>query len=408
MKKLFAVGLAAAAVVSGTAWLSFDSTYRVHVLLGSAANVVEGGSVLVSGVEEGEVTQIGVQDGKATLELELDRDVAPLHDGAKVTVDWKALLGERRISIADGPASNATIPDGGMVRGVQQKPMELDEIINALDKPTRRHLTSFFGRLDQTLHGSQPDVRSTLRTIGPALNSLGELLRAAGTDGPAIENLVRRLNDMMSTLAQRGDAVRAVIEDLSDLTRQTVGQRRQLSVALRALPPTLDQATTTLASVPGTVDDVSPLLRDLRPATRRLPRVATNLRPVLTDLRPMVGELKPTLAALHTLLGTTPGLLDRSHAVLPAADHALTYAQPALRFLRPYTPELAGWLTTWGSAGGNYDSNGHYWRMHVQGGATSLNANPGVLPPGVRKDPYPPPGSNADQPWTDAFGDTER
>ncbi|MGH3470022.1 MAG: MlaD family protein [Thermocrispum sp.] len=407
MKKLIATTIGAA-VLAATAWISLDSTYHVSVVLDSATNVVEGGTVLVSGMPAGKVDKLEVRDGKAVLDLALERDSAPLHDGAVVEVTWKALLGERQVSVQDGPERNATIPDGGMIRGKQLQPMELDQVLNALDPPTRERLTSMFRRLDSTLDGKQADVRATLRTAGPALHALGDLLRAAGTDGPANKNLVHRLNDTLSILGRRDEAMRGVVSDLSRLTEATVGQRQALRNTLRGLPPTLDQASKTLNSVPGTVDKVSPMLEDLHKATRRLPSVSKNLQPVLADLRPMVARLRPTLGAAHTLLGSTPALLDRANSVLPPANHALRYAQPALGFLRPYTPELAGWLGTWGSAAANYDSNGHYWRMHAQAGATSFNGNPGVLPPGVRKDPTPLPGANGDQPWTDAFGDGER
>lgn len=407
MKKLIGIVLVAA-TLGATAWISLDSSYRVSVVLDSATNVVQDGVVLVSGMDVGRVEGIEARDGKAVLELSLDDDVAPLHDGAVVTVEWKALLGERQVSVQDGPAANATIPDGGMIRGDQLKPMELDQVLNALDPPTRKHLTSTLRRLDKTLQGSQVDVRKTVQSAGPALNALGELLRAAGTDGPAIKNLVSRLNDTMAILSRRDDAMREVVADLSEVTKATVGKRKQLGETLHALPATLDQATKTLNSVPETAETVSPMLGDLRAATKRLPSVSGNLRPVLSDLRPMVANLRPTLAAARTLLGNTPALLDRAHSVLPPANDFLSDMRPALAFLRPYTPELAGWLGTWASAGANYDANGHYWRMHPQGGATSFNGNPGVLPPGVRKDPNPMPGANAGQPWTDAFGDSQR
>jgi phospholipid/cholesterol/gamma-HCH transport system substrate-binding protein len=36
--------------------------------------------------------------------------------------------------------------------------------------------------------------------------------------------------------------------------------------------------------------------------------------------------------------------------------------QPVLDFLRPYTPELVGWIQSTGQASANYDGNGHYVR----------------------------------------------
>lgn len=410
MKKVITVGLVALALVGVGAAASsiLGEPYRTYVEFDNAANMVKGGEVQINGFKAGTIGDIAVRDGKALIALDLDRDFAPLHDGAHVTVNWKALLGERRIAITDGPASNPPIPEEGTVPGKQVTPLELDQVLNALDKPTRAHLTSLVKRLEGTLDGDEEDLRATLKTLGPVLGSLGELLRAVGTDGPAIKNLVTRLNGLMTTLAGRDRDLGGVVADLSGLIREVASRQGQVRDSLRELPATLDQATKTLGTVPGTVEEVTPMLGDLERASARLPRFSQNLRPVLADLRPMVADLRPTLGAARTLLGNTPGLLDSAHAVVPGVNSAFTYLQPALKFLRPYTPELAGWTSTWGSAAANYDSNGHYLRMHVRAGATNANLNPGVMPPGVRSRPYPVPGEPVDQPWKDAFGDGQR
>jgi phospholipid/cholesterol/gamma-HCH transport system substrate-binding protein len=189
---------------------------------------------------------------------------------------------------------------------------------------------------------------------------------------------------------------------------QVVAQREALGGTLTELPGTLRQARTTLDSVPGTVDEVTPLLDALAPATERLPGVASDLRPLLSDLRPAIAELRPTLDAASELLQVTPGLLDSGTATVPELKETFSGLTPALDFLRPYTPELAGFLTNWNSANANFDRNGHYARIYVTAGAENVQVNPGVLPPGTTKNLIPLPGELVDQPWTDAFGEGMR
>jgi phospholipid/cholesterol/gamma-HCH transport system substrate-binding protein len=405
MRNLMVIGLAAVAVFGAGAWSLSSEDYRVSVLLPSAANVVEGSPVLMNGFQTGEVASIKVQDGKARVELALDSDHSPLHDGAKVEVEWRALLSERHISVTDGPENNAAIPAGGMLKGEMQTPMELDQVLAALDPPTRARLSSLVKRLDGTLTGNEKDLRSTLKTSGPAVAALGDVLRGLGTDGPAIKQMVTRVNSMVGTLTERDGDLRNIVNGLSTLSAETAGQRQKLSDSLTALPGTLDTANRTLGNVPGVVDKVAPLLDDLRPATERLPGVAGNLAPVLRDLRPLVGELRPTLAAADALLDTTPGLLDSAHPVVAGLNSAVGAMLPAVEFLRPYTPELTANFTNWGSAMANYDQNSHYSRLHISASPQSVNLNPGLnLPPGFVNRPYPFPGEAGRQPWTDAFG----
>lgn len=406
MRRLLLIGavVVVAAVVGGVVLLTADRDHHVSVVLGSASKVVPGGPVLIDGFEAGKVADIQVRDGKAVLDLAVDDHHAPLHDGAQVMVEWKALLGERRVEIQDGPETNPEIPDGGMMPGKQAKPVELDEVLNALDAPTREHLASLVGQLDNTVSGNEADANATLRTAGPALESLGHVMQGLGSDGESIKGLVTQLNGMVGTLSERDGDVRQIVDKLNRTTDAVAGQRENLGEAIRTLPTTLDTAKGTLDDVPGVADKTIPLLHDLRPATQRLPAVADHLNPVLRDLRPTIDRLGPTLNAADALLDRTPGLLDTAHATVPPLTGTAAYLTPALNHLRPYTPELTGWLASWTSNASNYDSNGHFVRFMLQEGATTVGDTPGIVPPGNHYNPYPLPGENGGQPWKDAWG----
>lgn len=383
--------------------------YHARVVLDSAANVVQGGPVLVNGFKAGRVDDIGVEDGKAVVEFSLGKDFAPLHDGAKVEVAWKAVLSERQLDVTDGPRKNTEIPDGGTVPGTMPKPTELDDVLNALDPPTRAKLTGVVQRLEKTLAGNESDANATLKAAGPAILELGQVLDALGTDGPAIRNLVMRTSEMLEVVGQRDTNVERIVSELSRLTSRLAHQKQALSATMQRLPATLDQATETLNQVPGAVDQAEPLLDDLAPATAALRPVARDLRPVLQDLRPAAADLRPVLGQLQTLLGITPGLLDDAHGLLPLLENTLSQSAEPLAFMRPYTPDMTGLISTWGSAFSDYDSNGNYARIHFQEGPTSVNEMPpGVVPPGITYDPYPKPGAAVKQPWTDAEGSTIR
>ncbi|WP_031467872.1 MlaD family protein [Sciscionella sediminilitoris] len=409
MRRTLLVVIAVAVVLgaAGFVFLGGDS-YRVTVMLASATNLVPGGTVQMHGFEAGTVESIEAENGKAKVTLDLDSSHTPLHAGASVVVRWKALVGERHLDLTDGPASNIVIPSGGMIPGSMPQPMEIDQVLAALDKPTRDKLNALVNRLDGTLKGHEQDVNDTVRSAGPALGALGEVLKGLGTDGPAIKALVTQVEQMLSTLSNRDGQVRDIVDRLSQLSSATVDQRGALAATLRKLPGTLDTAKSTLDTVPSATDRAVPLLDELKPATDRLPSVAGNLQPVLSDLRPLTAQLRPTLASASTLLRYTPGLLDRAHAVVPGVNSLVTNLTPAVDFLRPYTPELAGLVSNWGSAMGNYSGTGHYARVLAQVGLSSVNINPGITPPGFKVEQQPSPGALAGQPWTDAAGEGVR
>lgn len=378
--------------------------YRVSVVLPNAGNLFIGGSVMRDGYEAGSITDITVEDGQAVVELSLDSEFAPLRDGATAEVVWKAALGERLLRVEDGAEENAELPDGAMLAGVQREPVELDAVLSALDPETRAHVSSLVSRLRDTLAGREADANATLRTAGPALRELGAVLREVNTDGEAISQIVTQFQQTMGIVAERDESLQQIVTSLAAMTETVASQEEQLGSTLTKLPPVLERATTTLDRVPGTVDATVPLLEELAPATARLRPVSKNLSPLLQDLRPTVAQLRPALDSVSRLLGITPGLLGESIAVMPEADKAMTGLTPVLDFLRPYTPEIAGWATNWGSAAGNYDINGHYNRFYIQTGVEApigLTSQPG---PGVTQNLTPAPGQPVGQPWTDAFG----
>lgn len=393
--------LLAAGALGARAW-SEGAGYELQVVLPSAAGVFEGGLVKIGGRDAGKVTGIDTRSGKALVTVQVDDENAPLHDGTKARVSWNSVIDARVLELIPGPASHAELPSGKLIAGTER--VEIDQVLATLDPATLKRVNSLVVRLRDTLEGSEGDLNATLREAGPAVHALGEVLRAVGDDGPAIRDLVTRLEDMTSTLAQRRTKLSATVHDLSTLTNTAAAKQGSLKEGLAELPPTIDEAKRALGKVSPAVDAAKPLLDDLAPAAAKLPRVAKNLSPVLRDLRPTMAELRPTLAAAQSLLGATPGLLDSAHGALPGATRAVEQLQPVAAYLRPYTPELAGWLSNWTSIFSGYGPTGHYARALITGSASSVDDNPGVIPPGLNRSPRPLPGSPEGQPWTDAHG----
>ncbi len=401
--KVAVAAVVAAVMAVGVIGMGTGGNYEVQLVMPSAARLTTGTPVWIDGHEAGNVRGLEARDSKAVVTLTLDGDSEPLREGTTSRVEWNSALGERLLTLVPGPATNAVIPDGGMIEG-ESRQIEVDQVLAALDEPTRVHLSSLVSRLDTTAAGSEDDLRRTLESAGPAVSALGEVLRAVGSDGPAIKQLVTQLNEMSGVAAERQDKVRGVVENLSAMTSETATHQEQLADALGELPSTLDAAEGTLNRVPAAADATVPLLNDLEEPSARLLPVARNLSPLLTDLRPAVARLRPTLDAANHLLERTPELIDTAHGVLPPLRDTLLGYQPAVAFLRPYSPELAGWLSNWSQAFAHYDGQGHVWTGLLAPGPNAVNESP-VQPPGSVNLTEPAPGQLVGQPWTDANGD---
>jgi phospholipid/cholesterol/gamma-HCH transport system substrate-binding protein len=376
--------------------------YDVTIVVPSAAQIVTGSPVLIDGFEAGQVEGLRVSNGKAVIEASLSEEFAPLTEGSRSQIEWKDAVGERVVTIVPGPKSNAQIPDGGMLSGVSRQ-IEVDQLLSALDAKTRARLKRLLGRANLTVQSNDTRLRETLQSLGPAVEALGEIMRAVGRDGPAIRDLVKQVHEMASMAAERRDDVSGVVKDLTALTTSVAREQAKLSRGLGELPSTLKVAEDTLRHVPDAADAAVPLLKDLRPAAQRLPRVARNLSPLLQDLRPASADLRSTLVRVQQVLRVAPGLLDVGHAVVPPTSQAVKDYQPAVSFLRPYTPEAVGWIHNWGQNFAPYDSQGHVWAAVLAPGSNAVNESV-VQPPGSTTSLRPDPGEVVGQPWTDAHG----
>jgi phospholipid/cholesterol/gamma-HCH transport system substrate-binding protein len=173
----------------------------------------------------------------------------------------------------------------------------------------------------------------------------------------------------VTAIAERRDDLADLVGNANATTGAIASENRALSEALGLLPTTLRRGNSTFVNLRATLDDLDPLVAESKPATK-------NLAPFLRELRPLVRDAKPTIADLSTLVrrpGSDNDLVEATRklpgfqkAASPAfrdATGALKKSQPVLQFVRPYVPELVGWLRDFGVGAANYDANGHYARI---------------------------------------------
>jgi hypothetical protein len=102
-------------------------------------------------------------------------------------------------------------------------------------------------------------------------------------------------------------------------------------------------------------------------------------------LAPLLASVRRLLPQSRRALAPLPRLERPASPAIASTTKALKQARPLLAGLRPYTPELvAGFFNGFGgSTSASYDANGHYARINLEAGASSLS---GLLPR--------PPGEN--------------
>lgn len=388
-------------VTFGVLYLNWPSeSYRVKIVMSHAGNLAVGAPVWINGFDAGSVMGIDTKDGKAVVTAGVAPKHVPLHAGTKARIEWYAALGERILTLTPGPTSNPEIPNGGMFEA-ETFQVEVDQVLAALDQKTRDKVDSLVRSVSTTTKGKEKDVQATLQSLGPTVEATGAILEAVGRDGPAIRALVDQLQQMIEVTANQQGDVRNTVTGLNRFSTQVATTQRQLGEVLQELPPALTETNATLRAIPPAVGPTNKMLEELRPATHRLRPISDDLEPFLKDLKPVVKDLGPSLESARDLLEYSPAFLDGTHQVFPDVTTFFREYQPAVSFLRPYIPELTGFLQNWGKNFGSFDSQGHLWAATLgEIGPQAFDEAPVRLPP-LEATGRPKPGETAGKPWND-------
>jgi phospholipid/cholesterol/gamma-HCH transport system substrate-binding protein len=403
--------LLAAIAVVGWVVLRGRETYTVTARFISASQLVKGDRVEVAGVPVGSVKDIGLtDDGMAAVKLEIgDRAYAPLRAGTTMVVRQASLSGvaNRYVDIhLPSGSGGPTVPSGGVIEAKDTtSAVDLDQIFNMFNGPTRRALTGFIRGSAAQYRGAGPEANAGWHYLDPSLAASRRLFEEVNRDQPLFERFIVNSSHLVTHLAERRGDLAGLVDHLATTTTAIGSRRRQLGSAIEQLPDFMRRANTTFVNLRATLDDLAPLVEESKPVARKL-------RPFLGALRPLARDARPTLRDLSQLIradGQRNDLIDltsqlpalRSAAVgpvkvngvqregaLPASTRALEQSVPELATARPYAPELTGWFDDF-SHSGVYDALGGGSRAALNvNGFANVNGVLQPIPPDLRDEAF--------------------
>ena len=413
--------------------LSGSDKYTVKATFQTAGQLVEGNEVQVGGKPIGKVTGIQLtDDGQAEVEMEVESEFEPLHEGTRALIRVGSLSGiaGRYVSLTPGPNSAGEIEDGGQIDADDTTtPVDLDQLFNTLDPKTRKGLQQIVQGGATQYDGKAAEANQAAKYFNPALSTSSRLMNELIRDDERFESFVVDTATVVGALAERRDDLADLVANANATARAIGDENAALARALGLLPPTLRKANTTFVNLRAALGDLDVLVAESKPATK-------DLAPFLRALRPLVADAEPTIRDLRFLIRRggpgndlidltkkQPKLAELAGVAFPRAIRALQKSQPVVEHIRPYTPDFAGWLTKFGQGASNYDAHGHFARIQPMFNAFSLTSSPllgQVLTPtqdatrlgGLETTQsfrcpggatQPPPDGSA--PWRDADGD---
>jgi phospholipid/cholesterol/gamma-HCH transport system substrate-binding protein len=369
----------------------FQHTYSLNAEFSDADSAAggEGLPVTVAGVQVGTIRNVTVHDGYAFVQMAIDSSTLPhvyANARAKLMPDTPLKDMEVRI-VPGGPPARPLQPGATIPLAGTESPIDLDELLSALDTDTRQYLAMLISGAAEGTRGRGLTVRDMLRALGPTTAEARQLGDALVSRRQELARVVHNLA-LVAQAAGASDQQLGEVVDAGDATLSSLsGQDAALSASLTKLPGTLAAARSALAHVSTLSDLLGPTLTALEPAVRKLPAalgalgpLAARATPIVRDeLRPLVEQLEPFASelapAVEALSDQTPDLV--------AAFHILNYIANETGYDKPGSwPGFLYW-TAWAvhntdSAYSTEDANGAVARALLLVSCSTLTSQPEI------------------------------
>ena len=190
----------------------FDQRASYSAVFTNVSGLKGGNFVRIAGVEVGKVNNLTLRkDGTVTVGFAIDKSLT-LTDGTKAAVRYENLIGDRYLSLEDGPGTTRKLQPGQTIPLTRTSP--------ALD-------------VDALIGGFRP----LFRALDPdQVNALsGELLRVFQGQGGTISSVLAQTSALTTTLADRDQLIGEVINNLNTVLHTFAARDDQFSEGLDKL-----------------------------------------------------------------------------------------------------------------------------------------------------------------------------
>jgi virulence factor Mce-like protein len=268
----------------------FGGSRTYHAIFTDAAGVLSGDDVRVAGVRVGEVKKISLYQGHlAEVTFTVAKDgpfSAGMPRSTLAQIRYRNLIGQRYVSLAEGPGTQGDLlPPGGTIPVTQTQPaLDLTTLFNGF-RPLFRVLepadvNRLAFQIVQTLQGEGGTVNSLLAHVASLTNTIADRDKIIG-------DVIDNLNQVLGTIDERRAQLGQLIGQLQSFVTGVAGDRQAIFDSLSEIN-----------DLTGVTSD---LLLEARPS----------LKNDIAGLNKLAGTLADNGGAVDTALRRTPDRLNR-------------------------------------------------------------------------------------------------
>ncbi len=337
-------------------WLSFGGSvplqsqeYRIRVAFPEAATLVEEADVRLAGVNVGKVKKRKLLKGasRTEVELEIKNQYAPIPKSTRAILRQKTLLGETYVELSPGDRSGPDLPDGGRLDDVFVEPtVELDEIFNAFDRPTRRAFQEWVAELSKAAKGGRgQDLNDAFGNLEGFAVDGSTLLKTLNEQDVAVRRLIKNTGVVFGAVNERQGALRQLVVNSNNTFEATASRDQALADTIRVFPTFLDESKATLGRLETFSRRTRPLVNLLKPSADDLGPTVRDLGDLAPDLEGLFRDLSPLIRASRTGLPDLTRIVRQAEPVFEQAHVFLPELNPILSLLNFHQSTVAGFVS---------------------------------------------------------------
>ncbi len=417
----FAAGALVIVVIAIVSYLVFTNDvpftrpYQLKIMTTNAANLKERAPVRIAGVNVGQVKSVEpAAEGSTTsvVTVNIDKRGLPIFKDARVRIRPRIFLeGNFFVDIQPGTPGQPKIPDEGTIPVTQVTgPVQLDQVLTALQSDTRRNLQRLIRGYGDALNGTpkpgEDDDQDPAVQGETAAQSLNDSLRyspdalrgvalvneaAQGTDLHDLSKLIAGTQKVAAALTTSDQTLKDLVTNFNTTMGAFASEQGNLRETIALLPGVLEQANVTLDDLNRSFPPTRAFAREILPGVRQTDPTITAAFPWIRQTRLLVSppELQGLVHDLQPATSDLSSITDRSLVLIPQIDLANRCAIRVVLptgdkpipdgFLSTGLPNYKEFWQTMTALSGesqNFDGNGSYTRFQTGGGTQTFSTGP--------------------------------
>jgi virulence factor Mce-like protein len=263
--------------------LPFVPTYNIKVELPNATGLQDANQVRIAGTRVGIVGSLSPHEnprtGRVTViaDLKLEKHIEPLPADTKAIVQSVSAIGLKYLELEKGKSSQKLKAGSKIPISQTREPVEIEELFNMFDKPTRTAIKINSNNFGDGLAGRGLGLNNTIHELRPLVTNAVPVLHNIAAPSTDLHELFVALDRAASQTAPVAEANAELYSNLDTFFSAWASVAPSLEATNRGGPASLEQATYSLPHEAPFYEYATEFMHLLRPSASSLRTVAPQL-----------------------------------------------------------------------------------------------------------------------------------